>query len=85
MREVDIDLEGMRPRLLTAELAGRVARVVTMGCGDECPVLRVPTEDWGLPDPAGQPPETVRTIRDEIDRRVQELLARLEEGPVKRS
>jgi protein-tyrosine-phosphatase len=56
-----------------------------MGCGDECPVLHVPTEDWGLPDPAGQPPETVRTIRDEIDRRVQELLARLEEGPVKRS
>jgi arsenate reductase (thioredoxin) len=85
MREVGIDLEGLRPRLLTAELASGVARVVTMGCGDECPVLSVPTEDWGLPDPAGQPPGTVRTIRDEIDRRVQELLARLEEGPVKRS
>jgi arsenate reductase (thioredoxin) len=85
MREVDIDLEGMRPRLLTPELASGVARVVTMGCGDECPVLHAPTEDWGLPDPAGQPPATVRAIRDDIDGRVQELLARLEERPVKRS
>src|SRR5690348_12627374 len=74
MREVGLDLEGMRPRLLTAELASGVARVVTMGCGDECPVLHVPTEDWGLPDPAGQPPDTVRRIRDDIDHRVQELL-----------
>jgi arsenate reductase (thioredoxin) len=85
MREVGLDLEGMRPRLLTAELASGVARVVTMGCGDQCPVLHVPTEDWGLPDPAGQPPDTVRRIRDDIDHRVQELLTRLVERPVKRS
>jgi arsenate reductase (thioredoxin) len=85
MREVGLDIDGMRPRLLTAELASGVARVVTMGCGDQCPVLHVPTEDWGLPDPAGQPPDTVRRIRDDIDHRVQELLTRLVERPVKRS
>jgi arsenate reductase (thioredoxin) len=85
MREVAIDLSELQPRLLTPEMASGVTRVVTMGCGDQCPVLHVPTEDWGLPDPAGQPPPAVRAIRDEIDRRVEELLARLEERPVKRS
>jgi len=85
MREVGIDLEGNRPQRMTSELAAGVDLVVTMGCGDECPVVRAPVEDWGLPDPAGQPPAAVRAIRDEIDARVRALLASLDEEPVKRS
>ena len=85
MREVGIDLEGNTPQRMTSELAAGVDRVVTMGCGDECPVVRAPVEDWGLPDPAGQPPGTVRAIRDEIDARVRALLASLDEEPLKRS
>ncbi len=77
MREVGVDLAGARPRRLNAELAEGVACAVTMGCGDECPVLRVPVEDWPLEDPAGKTLEEVRTIRDDIDRRVQTLLGRL--------
>jgi arsenate reductase (thioredoxin) len=85
MREVGIDLEGNRPQRMRPELAVGVERVVTMGCGDECPVVRAPVEDWGLPDPAGQPLATVRAIRDEIDVRVRSLLASLDEKQVKRS
>jgi arsenate reductase len=78
MNEVGVDLETARPRLLTAKLAAGAVRVVTMGCGDECPVVSAPMEDWGLPDPAGQSLEAVRGIRDDIDRRVRSLLALLE-------
>lgn len=85
MRELGIDLDDARPRPLTPELARGVARVVTMGCGDECPVLGVPTEDWALPDPAGQPMAVVREIRDEIARRVEALCKSLEAPEVKRS
>jgi len=85
MREVGIDVEGNQPQRMTPELAADVDRVVTMGCGDECPVVRAPVEDWGLPDPAGQPLGTVRAIRDEIDARVRSLLARLDDEQVKRS
>jgi len=85
MREVGIDLEGNTPQRMTPELAAGVDRVVTMGCGDECPVVRAPVEDWGLPDPAGQPLGTGRAIRDEIDARVRALLASLDEEPLKRS
>jgi protein-tyrosine-phosphatase len=49
-----------------------------MGCAaGECPVVSVPVEDWGLPDPAGQPLPAVRAIRDDIDRRVRQLLSNL--------
>jgi len=85
MREVGIDLEANTPQRMTPELAAGVDRVVTMGCGDECPVVRAPVEDWGLPDPAGEPIEAVRAIRDEIDARVRALLASLDEEPIKRS
>ncbi|MDQ6876314.1 MAG: arsenate reductase ArsC [Candidatus Dormibacteraeota bacterium] len=78
MREVGIDLGAAKPRLLTGELAAGALRVITMGCGDECPVLSAPMEDWGLPDPAGQPLEAVREIRDDIDRRVRSLVSNLE-------
>jgi protein-tyrosine-phosphatase len=77
MREVGIDVGGAQPRLLTAELATGAARVVTMGCADECPAVSGPVEDWGLPDPAGQPIDAVRAIRDDIDGRVQLLLSNL--------
>jgi len=78
MREIGIDLGGAKPRLLTADLAEGAARVITMGCAEECPVLSAPMEDWGLPDPAGQPLDAVREIRDDIDRRVRMLLSNLE-------
>src|ERR1700675_1424416 len=78
MREVGVDLSSAHPQLMTADLAAGAIRVVTMGCADgECPVVSAPVEDWGLPDPAGQPRETVRAIRDDIDRRVRSLVAAL--------
>lgn len=77
MREIGIDLEATKPRLLTSELAEGAVRVVTMGCAEECPIVSAPMEDWGLPDPAGQPLDTVRSIRDDIDRRVHALLSDL--------
>jgi arsenate reductase len=77
MQEVGIDLEAAKPRVLTVELAADAVQVITMGCGDECPVLSAPVEDWGLPDPAGQPLDAVRQIRDDIDGRVRSLVSKL--------
>jgi protein-tyrosine-phosphatase len=78
MREIGFDLSGVKPRLMTAELANGAVRVITMGCEDgECPVVSAPVEDWVLPDPAGQPVKEVRAIRDDIDRRVRLLLSSL--------
>ena len=85
MREVGIDLESVRPQLMTREVAAGASRVVTMGCGDECPVVNAPVEDWGLPDPAGLPLPAVRAVRDEIDARVRGLLTDLVEPKIKRS
>jgi len=76
MREVGIDLSNTRPRMLTAELAQGASLLVTMGCGDECPVIPgARREDWPLADPKGQPLGSVRDIRDEIKRRVVALLS----------
>jgi protein-tyrosine-phosphatase len=78
MSELGIDLSGARPRRLTRELAERADVVVTMGCGDECPY--VPGKrylDWDLPDPKDRPLDEVRATRDEIARRVEELLGEL--------
>ncbi|MGH2545766.1 MAG: low molecular weight phosphatase family protein [Actinomycetota bacterium] len=78
MREVGIDLSAVRPRRLEDEAVREADVVVTMGCGDECPFYRGKRyEDWDLPDPAGRPVEEVRAIRDEIERRVGDLLASL--------
>ena len=75
MREVGIDLAGVRPRLLTPELAAGAALLVTMGCGEACPfVPGLTVLDWALEDPKGQPAARVREIRDEIRGRVEALL-----------
>jgi arsenate reductase len=74
MRELGIDLADRRPQLLTRELAEQADVVVTMGCGDQCPVI--PGKhylDWDLPDPKGRPVDEVRATRDEIQRRVRTL------------
>jgi arsenate reductase (thioredoxin) len=79
MRELDIDLVDRRPRLFTRELAEQADVVVTMGCGDECPFIPGKRYlDWDLSDPAGRPLEEVRAIRDEIARRVRDLVAELD-------
>ena len=71
MREVGIDLAGVKPRKLTAELAHGATWLVTMGCGDECPVVPgIRREDWPLEDPKGKPAARVREIRDDARARV---------------
>jgi arsenate reductase len=78
MREVGIDLSAARPRLLTRELAAAAELLVTMGCGDQCPVVPgLARDDWPLPDPRGRPLAEVRRIRDDIRARVETLLAAL--------
>jgi arsenate reductase (thioredoxin) len=77
LRERGIDIAGARPRLLTPEVARGASWLVTMGCGDACPVVPgARVEDWPLDDPAGQPIARVRAIRDEIEARVRALIAR---------
>ncbi len=76
MRELGVDLSTARPQRLTDELARGATMLVTMGCGEACPVVPgVERDDWPLPDPKGQPIERVRVIRDDIDARVSHLLA----------
>ena len=71
MKEEGIDLTGVRPQYLSTDLAQKATLLVTMGCGDACPyVPGLKKIDWPLPDPKGQPTETVRKIRDEIRERV---------------
>jgi arsenate reductase (thioredoxin) len=75
MREVGIDLDGRVPRRLAGEDVREADVVITMGCGDACPVYPGKRyEDWALDDPAGKTLGEVRPIRDEIDRRVRTLL-----------
>jgi arsenate reductase len=80
MRELGIDLADRSPKHLTLEAAQQADVVVTMGCGDECPY--VPGKryvDWDLPDPKGLPLDEVRAVRDDIARRVDELLRELDQ------
>lgn len=77
MREVGIEMAAATPQQLTAELAGGARWLITMGCGDECPVAPgLMREDWPLDDPAGQPLVRVRMIRDDIRARVETFLDR---------
>ncbi|WP_327180167.1 arsenate reductase ArsC [Streptomyces sp. NBC_01335] len=78
MAEVGIDLSAETPKVLTADAVRASDVVITMGCGDTCPVFPGRTYlDWKLDDPAGRGVDAVRPIRDEIERRVRGLLAEL--------
>ena len=78
MEEVGVDMSDEFPKPLTDEVVRAADVVITMGCGDACPIYPGKRyEDWQLDDPAGQDLETVRRIRDEIDLRVRGLVAEL--------
>jgi protein-tyrosine-phosphatase len=79
MAERGIDLTGEHPKRWTDEMVRAADVVVTMGCGDACPIIPGKQyQDWVIDDPAGQQLEQVRPIRDEIERRVRRLLAELD-------
>ena len=78
MQEVGIDISNNVPKVLTPEAVQESDAVITMGCGDACPFYPGKRyEDWVLDDPAGQGIESVRIIRDEIKKRVEQLLSEL--------
>lgn len=78
MEEVGIDISNQQPKILTTEAVFESDAVITMGCGDACPIFPGKRyEDWVLEDPAGQSIEFVRGVRDDIKNRVQTLLSEL--------
>jgi protein-tyrosine-phosphatase len=82
MDEIGIDITGEFPKPWTDEIVQAADVVITMGCGDACPIFPGKRyENWDLPDPAGQSVDAVRPIRDEIEGRVRQLLADLEIPP----
>ena len=84
MEEIGISMEGQTPKPLTQELADSADRIITMGCGVDaaaCPARIHISEDWGLDDPAGQPLEKVREIRDQIKARIEALLEEICDSP----
>jgi arsenate reductase len=75
MAEVGLDLRHAAPQLLTSALAAAALLLVTMGCGESCPVVPgLRRQDWLLQDPKGQSPDVVRRIRDEVQARVKQLV-----------
>jgi arsenate reductase len=75
MREVDVDLSDVKPKFLSEELAASATLLVTMGCGETCPVVPgLRRADWPLEDPKGKPIARVREIREEVRERVTKLL-----------
>jgi len=81
MAEVGIDLSNALPQKLTDELARGATLLVTMGCGEACPLVPgLRRDDWPLEDPKGKPVERVREIRDEVRARVEALVAREQVG-----
>jgi arsenate reductase (thioredoxin) len=77
MQEVGIDLSRAQPQKLTDELARGAQMLITMGCGDECPIVPgLARDDWPLEDPKGKPVERVREIRDDVKARIAQLIAR---------
>jgi protein-tyrosine-phosphatase len=79
MAEVGIDIASNEPKILTTDAVRESDVVITMGCGDTCPIFPGKRyEDWDLTDPAGLPLDEVRPIRDEIKARVEALIAELE-------
>jgi arsenate reductase len=79
MREAGVDIADQKPKVLTPEAVQASHYVITMGCGDVCPIFPGKTYlDWALDDPAGQGVEAVRPIRDEIERRIKALIAEID-------
>jgi arsenate reductase len=79
MAEIGINLDGAHPKLLTTDAVQTSDVVITMGCGDTCPLFPGKRYlDWDLPDPANKTLDEIRPIRDEIDQRVRQLLAKLD-------
>jgi len=77
MQEIGIDMSGQKPKLITQPQVDRADRIISMGCGvdaSSCPGKFLLTEDWNLDDPAGQPIEKVREIRDQILERIEKLV-----------
>jgi len=75
MREEGIDIGGQKPKVLTPALVARSDVIVTMGCLEGCPLApREKTMEWGIEDPAGQPVEKFREVRDDIRRRVEQMI-----------
>ena len=79
MAEKSIDLRGAKPTMLTKPMVKWADKVFTMGCSVEeaCPAVFVPSEDWKLDDPAGQPIEKVRVIRDQVEAHVKQLIVQV--------
>ena len=83
MNELGIDLSDRKPQRLTDDLAARADVLITMGCGDTCPYFPGKRYiDWDLPDPKGRPIDEVRATRDDIARRVDDLVAELDRGEI---
>nr|WP_234467746.1 arsenate reductase ArsC [Streptomyces sp. MBT62] len=79
MKEVGVDISDQRPKILTTEAVQASDYVITMGCGDACPVFPGKKYlDWALEDPAGKGVEAVRPIRDEIRTRIEALIAEID-------
>jgi arsenate reductase len=79
MEEVGLDLSAAKPQLLTDQLARTANLLVTMGCGETCPMVPgLKRQDWTLEDPKGKPIERVRQIRNDIQTRVQALIKELD-------
>ena len=78
MQQVGIDISGNKPKMLTMEMVEKADRMITMGCGADagglCPASFIETEDWALDDPKDKPLEQVRAIRDDIKKRVMNLI-----------
>lgn len=80
MEELGVSMSGQVPKLMTQEMVDQADRIIAMGCGvdaEACPVRFILAEDWGLDDPAGQPIEKVREVRDQINLHVDRLLLEL--------
>ncbi|GAA1359393.1 arsenate reductase ArsC [Streptomyces beijiangensis] len=82
MKEIGIDISDQKPKVLTTEAVRASDYVITMGCGDACPIFPGKRYlDWSLEDPAGQGVEAVRPIRDEIRTRIESLIAEIDAKP----
>ena len=82
MEEAGISMEGQSPKIMTDEMVKQADKIISMGCGvdaEACPARFILTEDWGHDDPAGQPIEKVREIRDQIRTHVETLLSEIEQ------